>query len=61
MQRTCYKWEIRFLYEKGRISFKESEYYSTTPFYFGRVRAQKPLYLSLGVEESRIFHERKLF
>jgi hypothetical protein len=44
LQRTCYIWEFRFLYEKGRIScfsYPGVRYYSTLPRSFARRHAKK--------------------
>ena len=44
LQRTCYKWEFRFLYKRGRIScfsYPGVRYYSTLPHVQARRCAQK--------------------
>jgi hypothetical protein len=52
LQRTCYNWEFRFLYEKGRIScfsYPGVRYYSTLPRSFARRHAKKASSSPLGV------------
>jgi hypothetical protein len=59
LQRTCYNWEFRFLYEKGRIScfsYPGVRYYSTLPRSFARRHAKKA---SSSHSEFRLFYQKR--